>query len=566
MKFPAISRIFSKRLVPDQTIVGIFDNDRDLDKAVERLARAGFEHTVYNEAILGEAAINVGPPVFASGVGPAVVWDSAEPALPSRPDHETIVRAFKARLGHCNLPHDVIEAYAMTFSHNGEFVLANTDSERAEQIVAILRERGARQVDRHGHSVPQEYDQNAIFDFLLENTPDQVYFKDRRGRFLRASRAVAELLGAKNVKDIIGKSDFDFWSMETARDAAADEQRIMNTREPLVGKIEKLVHRDGRVSWDHTTKLPLLDANGEVIGICGINIDFTEVKGMQDALAEEHDRLKATTADLESKNALFQADLELARQLQEAFLPRDYPIFPGSGVSGQSLLSFAHCYRPAKAVGGDFFDIFSLSQTRAGIFICDVTGQGLRGAVITSVLRTLLEELRPTIHDPGSFLEALNLRLRGLLERVKKPISATAFFMIADTASKEVSFANAGHPDPLRLRRQAGIVEPLCGGQEKTGPALGLLDSATYPTSRSSFEDADCIALFTNGLYKVCSPQGDEFGGSALDSTFLRYKDLHSEKLCAAVLKDVSEFAGRSNFDDDVCIVTVERAGQLVAA
>ena len=562
MKFPAISRLFSKRLVPDQTIVGIFDNDRDLDKAVERLARAGFEHTVYNEGILGEAAINVGPPVFASGVGPAVVWDSAEPALPSRPDHETIVRAFKAQLAHCKLPNEVIEAYAETFSHNGEFVVANTDAERAEQIVAILRECGARQVDRLDHSASQEHDPNAIFDFLLENTPDQVYFKDRRGRFLRASRAVAELLGAKSAKDIIGKSDFDFWSMETARDCAADEQRIMNTREPLVGKIEKLVHRDGRVSWDHTTKLPLLDANGEVIGICGINKDFTEVKRMQDALAEEHDRLKATTADLESKNALYQADLELARQLQEAFLQRDYPIFPGSGVSGQSLLSFAHCYRPTDAVGGDFFDIFSLSQTRAGIFICDVTGQGLRGAVITSVLRTLLEELRPMTRDAGSFLGALNLRLRALLERVKEPISATAFFMIADAASKEVSFANAAHPDPLRLRRQAGIVEPLSEGQEKIGPALGLLDSATYPTSRSSFDDADCIALFTNGLYKVCSPQGDEFGRSALESTFLRYKDLHSEKLCAAVLKDVSEFAGRSDFDDDVCIVTVERAGQ----
>ena len=562
MKFPAISRLFSKRLVPDQTIVGIFDNDRDLDKAVERLARAGFEYAVYNEAILGEAAINVGPPVFASGVGPAVVWGSAESALPSRPDHETIVRAFKAQLAHCKLPNEEIEAYATTFSHNGEFVLANTDAERAEQIVAILRECGARQVDRHDHSASQEHDPNAIFDFLLENTPDQVYFKDRRGRFLRASRAVAELLGAKSAKDIIGKSDFNFWSMETARETAADEQRIMNTREPLVGKIEKLVHRDGRVSWDHTTKLPLLDANGEVIGICGINKDFTALKCMQDAVAEERDRLKATTADLESKNALFQADLELARQLQEAFLPRDYPIFPGSGVSGQSQLSFAHCYRLADAVGGDFFDIFSLSQTRAGIFICDVTGQGLRGAVITSVLRTLLEELRPMIHDAGSFLGALNLRLRALLERVKEPISATAFFMIADTASKEVSFANAAHPDPLRLRRQAGIVEPLSEGQEKTGPALGLLDSATYPTSRSSFDDADCIALFTNGLYKVCSPQGDEFGRSALDSTFLRYKDLHSEKLCAAVLKDVSEFAGRSDFDDDVCIVTVERAGQ----
>jgi PAS domain-containing protein len=232
MKFPAISRLFSKRLVPDQTIVGVFDSDRDLDKAVERLARAGFEHTVYNEGILGEAAINVGPPVFASGVGPPVVWDSAQPAFPSRPDHETIVRAFKAQLAHCKLPNEVIEAYAATFSDNGEFVLANTDEARAEQIVAILRECGARQVDRHDHSASQEHDPNAIFDFLLENTPDQVYFKDRRGRFLRASRAVAELLGAKSAKDIIGKSDFDFWSMETARDCAADEQRIMNTREP----------------------------------------------------------------------------------------------------------------------------------------------------------------------------------------------------------------------------------------------------------------------------------------------------------------------------------------------
>jgi phosphoserine phosphatase RsbU/P len=561
MKFPAISKLFSKRVLPDQTIVGIFDGARDLDKAIERLARAGFEDTVYDEAIVGEQAINVGTPVFASGSAPPVVWDSAEPALPSRPDRDTIVRAFKAHLGHCHLPHDVIEAYATEFSHDGEFVLVRTDTVRAEQAMAILRECGARQVDRHDNSPPQEHDPTAIFDFLLENTPDQVYFKDRRGRFLRASRAVAELLGAKSVKDIIGKSDFDFWSMETARDAAADEQKIMNTREPLVGKIEKLVHRDGTVSWDHTTKLPLLDANGEVIGICGINKDFTELKRMQDALTEEHDRLKATTADLESKNASFQADLELARKLQEAFMSRDYPIFP-SGVSGQSLLSFAHCYRPADAVGGDFFEILPLSQTRAGIFICDVTGQGLRGAVMTSVLRTLLEELRPMMQDAGSFLGVLNLRLRALLEPVKEPISATAFFMIADTTSKEVSFANAGHPDPLRLRRQAGIVEPLSGGQEKTGPALGLLDSATYPTSRSSFDDADCIALFTNGLFKVCSPQGDEFGRSALDATFLRYKDLHSEKLCAAVLKDVSEFAGRSDFDDDVCMVTVERAAQ----
>jgi sigma-B regulation protein RsbU (phosphoserine phosphatase) len=188
-----------------------------------------------------------------------------------------------------------------------------------------------------------------------------------------------------------------------------------------------------------------------------------------------------------------------------------------------------------------------------GLFICDVMGHGVRA---------LLEELRPMMHNAGRFLGALNLRLRAVLERVEEPFLATAFYMIADTAAKEVSFANAGHPDPLRLRRQAGIVEPLSDGQVKTGPALGLFDSAAYPTSRSSFDNADCIVLFTDGLYELYSPQGNEFGRSALVSTFLRYEDLSAEKLCAAVLKDVSGFADRSDFDDDVCIVTVERAAE----
>ena len=131
------------------TIVGIFDNARDLDKAVERLDRAGFEDTVYDEAIVGEEAVNVGPPVFAPGSAPAVVWGSAEPALPSKPDLYSIVRAFKAHLAHYHLPDEMIEAYATTFFHNGEFVLVRTDNERAEQVMEILRECGATRVNRH---------------------------------------------------------------------------------------------------------------------------------------------------------------------------------------------------------------------------------------------------------------------------------------------------------------------------------------------------------------------------------------------------------------------------------
>ncbi len=402
--------------------------------------------------------------------------------------------------------------------------------------------------------------QEEFFDFLLEKTPDQVYFKDRRGRFLRASRAVAEYLNVANPDEIIGKTDFDFWSAETAREAAADEQRIMETQEPMVGKVEKLVHPDGRVTYDYTTKMPLLDSRGEVIGICGINKDFTAMKEIQDALAEERIRLKATTAELEAKNAVLEADLQLAREVQEALLPRDYPTFPGFGISGQNALSFAHCYRPAAAVGGDFFDIFPLSQTRAGILVCDVMGHGLRAALITAIIRALLEELRPMMHQAGRFLEALNLRLRAVLERVEEPFVATAFYMIVDTAAKEASYANAGHPGPFRICRKTVTVEPLSTDRKQNGPALGIFDSASFPTSRVPFDNGDCIVLFTDGIFEVYSPEGKEFGKEALVSAFLRYANLPADQLFKAVLQEVLAFSSRPDFDDDVCLVAVERA------
>jgi len=130
------------------TIIGIFDNARDLDKAVERLARAGFEDTVYDEAIVAEEA-NGGPVVFAPGYAPVMVWGSAEPAVRPKPDRHAIVRAFKAHLADYQLPDDAIEAYATTFHHSGEFVLVKTDAERAEHVVRILRDCGAARANRH---------------------------------------------------------------------------------------------------------------------------------------------------------------------------------------------------------------------------------------------------------------------------------------------------------------------------------------------------------------------------------------------------------------------------------
>jgi PAS domain S-box-containing protein len=198
-----------------------------------------------------------------------------------------------------------------------------------------------------------------LFSFLLEHTPDQVYFKDLQGRFIRVSRAVAEYMDVANPQDLIGKSDFDFWSEQTAKDTYADEQRIIRTGQPMVGKIEKLIHADGRVTWDYTTKLPLRNSKGEIIGICGINKDFTAIKKMEDALAEERNRLRITTAELEARNAQLEADLRMAREIQLALLPRDYPTLThlGSSTAQQRLLEviFSISFRSRPTEPGSSF-------------------------------------------------------------------------------------------------------------------------------------------------------------------------------------------------------------------
>jgi hypothetical protein len=131
------------------TIIGIFDSARDLDKAVDKLARAGFDETVYDESIVAEDAPKGDPIAFALGHTPATFWGSVKPVTSYKPDRSAVLRAFKAHLADYNLPDDVIEGYAITL-HHSEFVLVKTEASRADQVGAIMRECGAIRTDRHG--------------------------------------------------------------------------------------------------------------------------------------------------------------------------------------------------------------------------------------------------------------------------------------------------------------------------------------------------------------------------------------------------------------------------------
>ena len=146
-----------------------------------------------------------------------------------------------------------------------------------------------------------EYEE-LMFHQLLSAIPDNIYFKDRQSRFTILSRAMSDWFGEKKIENVIGKTDFDMFTEEHARQAYEDEQHIMETGEAIKNKEEKETWEGGKITWVSTSKVPVRATNGEIIGIVGISRDITEKIRTETILKEYRHNLE--NAKRETDNIL----------------------------------------------------------------------------------------------------------------------------------------------------------------------------------------------------------------------------------------------------------------------
>ena len=138
-----------------------------------------------------------------------------------------------------------------------------------------------------------------LLSSLMDNMTDHIYFKDAQSRFIRVNKSLATVFGLNDPSEAIGKSDFDFFSEEHANQAYADEQEIMRTGVPIIGKDEKETWPDGSTTWVSTTKMPLLNKEGGIIGCFGISRHCTEHKKDDVKQQELLEELKRTNRELQ---------------------------------------------------------------------------------------------------------------------------------------------------------------------------------------------------------------------------------------------------------------------------
>jgi len=388
---------------------------------------------------------------------------------------------------------------------------------------------------------------------VIDNLPDSIYVKDVNGRYVLDNVAHAHSLKVSTV-DVVGKTVFDFFPEPVARSFDADDRTVTKSGASIINREEPTFNGNGERHWLSTSKVPMRNRQGEIIGLVGFGRDITDRKR-----AEEQAALY--NAELQEKNTQLEDDLRMAREIQQAFLPQQYPSFPRKAEAEESALHFYARYLPTTAVGGDFFHILPVSDTAAGVFICDVMGHGVRAALVTAIHRALVEELVEMAAEPGIFLTHINRALVSILKRTRTPMFASAFYLVADVATGKMWYANAGHPPPLHLHREAGTVQSLAGTNgARPGPVLGVFEDCSYTSHETDLKPRDLVMLFTDGLYEVEGVNNEYYDQRSLIASVRGRMQLPTGTLFDETLSEIRQFALDHSFGDDVCMVGMEVA------
>jgi phosphoserine phosphatase RsbU/P len=241
----------------------------------------------------------------------------------------------------------------------------------------------------------------------------------------------------------------------------------------------------------------------------------------------------------ERERQRMEQEIDIARGIQQALLPRDFRDYPHLAVAG--------CNFPCLSVGGDYFDVFPLDNKRTAFLIADVSGKGLGAALLTTMLQGALSGMTLGT-DPSRVLNHVN---RFLCDHSEVGRYATMFFGVLDEEGN-LDFINAGHPSPF-LIRQGVAQEPFSEGSFP----VGLVPEAEYTALKIKLEPGDTLVLFSDGVTEAMDPDEQMFGVPRLREVLTGRMECPLDQLEKCILEAVENFARGASQTDDLTLLIV---------
>jgi len=255
---------------------------------------------------------------------------------------------------------------------------------------------------------------------------------------------------------------------------------------------------------------------------------------------KEHIRtLRITTAERER----IQKELEIARGIQQSFLPESAPRIPGMDLDGFNL--------PAAEVGGDFYDFIPVGEASWGLVIADVSGKGVPAALFMALSRTLIRASATRNPDPVTSIREAN---RSICMDAATSMFVTLFYAILDSRRMTLTFVNAGHNPPLLLGSGSERVTLL----KARGIALGVIDDVDLESVEVQLSPGDLLVLYTDGVTEATDEQDQEYGVERLALMVAASRDLPAHGIIDAIVRDVTAFAGNQPQFDDITLMVLK--------
>jgi serine phosphatase RsbU (regulator of sigma subunit) len=185
-------------------------------------------------------------------------------------------------------------------------------------------------------------------------------------------------------------------------------------------------------------------------------------------------------------------------------------------------------------------------------------GHGVRAALITAMMRAMIETHATEAPDPGRLLTQLHSEFTGILKQTGTLVFVTVLYCVINIGAGSARFARAGHPPPLHARRGSNEVRTIALSQGSAGPAIGIIPNAHFNTSEAKLAPGDCLLFYTDGIIEVEAMGGRQFGIEGLEQSVRAHLDEPTESLLDAIVSDVYKFGDSTVLTDDACLVAAE--------
>jgi serine phosphatase RsbU (regulator of sigma subunit) len=275
------------------------------------------------------------------------------------------------------------------------------------------------------------------------------------------------------------------------------------------------------------------------------NTDNAIIQGLQEKnrqLAAAYAELQAAQVQIIEKEKL-ERELQVAHEIQESILPHCLPVIPGidTGVM----------MHPARAVGGDLYDLIALNNNCLGIVIGDVSDKGVPAAIFMALARSLLRAEASRMAPPAMVLREVN---RHLLDMNTAGLFITVIYGVLDLDNRQFTYVRAGHEIPFFFRMDGTEILPGNG----RGQPLGLFDDVILEELSVAIPPGSRIVLYTDGATDAVNPENERFGRERLRKSMQRHLLSSAQDFCIAIFQAITRFQNGASQADDMALVAID--------